>query len=850
MSHPPLYSSLPDVSSIGQSREDGVQKDRPHKSSESLNLHPAERPQSNPDISDGDDDIDLGELDSELDGQLELNYPTGDHTIPDCIVESVMSEDHSADELSVAFSESIGQRVKRERPSRTGFDRAETADLLKDTNQSDKENSKDKDAEEGEIVKLREEEREPRMFHFVGDWPSVGSLKQRQLRTRGSNTEMQVKETAEETIDDQKTNVSSGPHVTEFQKLLDLIQTGTVPVQTSSSHSNSISPSSGEEFEREDEAVGTFREAHTSRSSSEERQQSINTLDDGKVELPDCVLDGKAVDPCIDLDLRADNWEGIKIENEVSSIIECDDSKLENDRNAVFEDLKSTVLCHDDEVENPNIKDETSRDVDQNDSTENGREAGAEADSSHIGEVCQSPVCEGSVESESSGSSFERKQHQGRRSGKQCKLALTFTQNCPATPSNDLDFPNTTAENTDSAESSLTSAVKSVFNPDCCTNLDLKPDSDLFGESSPEAYLQLTSLDMVEKGCFTQTEPQDFALLWRLNHHNNSDGTAITVCGITRDTRIMYGDSSRFVPEVSAASIAVTAEPSGPVEVPYRVVHEKGTQVEEKELGETQDRLETLHILSRHFKLVSFDTLEDLYDKCHQDLEWTTNLLLDSGERFFKDEDTKEEEEEGDAADEEYITCSLDGPEAEETGKCPEVLDQHGEVEPDVEQPGAEDTAQQVTFGTVKKSTESANNTNISSFESPSVGVTNEVQSDATSDLQESQAELCLPKPVQEVEQSDNTEQNTISELNLDSGAWGGSHEEPGVQIEDEIASMDEINRLLQAELEEIEREGKQRKAEKWCRHLDIQTVELKLPTELALQLTELFGPVGVDPGN
>ncbi|XP_045074871.1 NEDD4-binding protein 2 [Coregonus clupeaformis] len=36
---------------------------------------------------------------------------------------------------------------------------------------------------------------------------------------------------------------------------------------------------------------------------------------------------------------------------------------------------------------------------------------------------------------------------------------------------------------------------------------------------------------------------------------------------------------------------------------------------------------------------------------------------------------------------------------------------------------------------------------------------------------------------------------------------------------------------------------------ERRIRHLDIQSVELKLPTELALQLSELFGPVGVHPG-
>lgn len=65
---------------------------------------------------------------------------------------------------------------------------------------------------------------------------------------------------------------------------------------------------------------------------------------------------------------------------------------------------------------------------------------------------------------------------------------------------------------------------------------------------------------------------------------------------------------------------------------------------------------------------------------------------------------------------------------------------------------------------------------------------------------------------------------------------------------------MDEVHRLLQAELEEMEREEERTERrlveERRSRHLDIQRVELKLPTELALQLTELFGPVGVDPGN
>ncbi|XP_061565360.1 NEDD4-binding protein 2 [Cololabis saira] len=823
-SHPPLFSSLPDVSSISHPREDRIQKDGTPKSAESLNLLLDEGPTTNSDISDDDDDddddMDLGELDSELDSQLELNPPTGDHTIPDCIVESVMNEDYCADEIHDAFSESIGQRVRRERPSRrSGLNREESTDLLKDTNQPDKESSKDEDAEGGE------EEREFQMLNFVGDWPSSseGSLQQRQARTRGSNGKPHVKETQEGGSDD----VSSAPDVTEFRKLLDLIQTGDAPVQTSSSHSRSVSPSSGKEFGREDEAGGAFMEANTSRSSSEERQPSVNSVGNSRRELPDCVLDGKAVDSCVSSDFRGDDWEGIKIENEASNIPERDPTTSDTHRKT--EDLKLAVSRGDNEAGSLRIEDETNVQVDVDSNGCKNNDPGAEAGGgSGVGEIC--PVFEDSVESESSGSSYEKKQQQqqGRRSGKQCKLALTFTQNCPDASPNDPDCPSTTAANTDSAENVL------IFDPQSCTSLDL------YGECSSEEHLPL--LD--ELGYFTQTEPQDFALLWRLNRPGNSDDTVLSASGRSSDIRVMYGDSSRFVPaELSAASAAAN--------VPYRVVHERGTQVEEKELGVTQDRLESLHILSRHFRLVCFDTLEDLYDNCHQDLEWTTNLLLDSGERFFKDENAERDF----ADDDGYIMSRLVGDpcDAEETGKFPDLLDehQHEGAEPEAEPTGTEDTARQVN-----KSADGASSTDASSVGSSSVGFTNEAQSDAISDVEKSpQTEVCLAKAVKELQRNDNADYNGISEPGLQAGAWGGSLDnvdtvkETGSEIEDDMASMDEINRLLQAELEEIEREGKQRKEKKLSGHLDIQTVELKLPTELALQLSELFGPVGVDPG-
>ncbi|KAK5899544.1 hypothetical protein CesoFtcFv8_009012 [Champsocephalus esox] len=176
---PQLFSSLPDVSSIGRSGEVGMLEDGPNEYTESLNLQHTESFTEHPEINDEEDNMDLAELDSELDAQIDSNLPIGDQRIPDCIVESVMSEGHHGDELSVAFSESIAQRVRRERPSRrSDFDRSEPADVVKDTNQSDseaKEKEKSKEAEGVEIVRDGREKGRPYMLDFVGDWPSEGS---------------------------------------------------------------------------------------------------------------------------------------------------------------------------------------------------------------------------------------------------------------------------------------------------------------------------------------------------------------------------------------------------------------------------------------------------------------------------------------------------------------------------------------------------------------------------------------------------------------------------------------------------------------------------------------------------
>uniref|UniRef100_A0A8C7YJS5 NEDD4 binding protein 2 n=1 Tax=Oryzias sinensis TaxID=183150 RepID=A0A8C7YJS5_9TELE len=746
------------------------------KSTESLNLKLYGKPTRDTNISIEHEGIDLGGLDAELDVQLEQNNQMLEQTIPDCIVESVMNEENAEEEMSLPLSDSIAQRVKRERPSR----RSDFEVIMKDAKQS-KENPK---AEAAGCEDIGRDVGEQEMLHFVGDWPSAGSMKQRRARKREGHGETPAKAEEEKASGDERTiHVQPGPDVTEFQKLMDLLQTGTFSAQTDSSDSQASPESAGEEFEREDEPGGVFEELCDSKPDIEETQQNTRQPNIKKQELPDCASDRNAVDSHTIIEPKADESKELKTENEINSISEGSDQA-------------GGV---------PTVQDECRSGVGVKVCSENHRDAEVENQRSLLTEAPQNLGCDSFVETGSSGGSQEKKPR--RRSGKLCKLALSFPQNSPASSSSD-----------------------------------------------PHSQQQLpNSPAPVVTGCYIQTEPQDFARLWRFNHPGDRDDAVITDGRHCGDFKVLLGDSSRFVPELSSAvSAAVAVHPSGQTEVPDRVVHEKSTQVEEKELGVTQDRLESLRILSRHFTLVSFDTLEDLYEKCHQDLEWTTNLLLDSGERFFKDEDV-ELEKDCEAANN---SSSLHGHEVEENQKCTNNLDEQ-QLQDQLEQPGSMESLQQTTCETVHKPDETPTNIIVDVSGAPSASGTTEDQSDAASALESrSHADVCPAEALKNLDQSQVADLESIFNPDLEDGASGGNWDhaetadEPTVQTEDEIANMDEINRLLQAELEEMEREDKQKQQTRRSQHLDIQSVELKLPTELALQLTELFGPVGVEPGN
>ncbi|CAN9510413.1 unnamed protein product [Ophioblennius macclurei] len=861
-SRPQLFSSLPDVSSIGHPQEGKKLEEGSYKSTESLNFQLGDKPTDDPNLSDGDD-IDLGELDSELDAQLAVNNSAGDQKIPDCIVESVMTEEQCGAEIPDAFSGSIRQRIKRERSSRrSDFEKMDPVDLVKDTDRSDNkamgiESTMEEKAERVENVMLEEESVTSKLLDFVGDWPSESPLKQRQIKKREGHKAVheQGNDCASEEGSDK--SVHSGPNGAEFQKLLDLIQTGTVADQIESCSSHSLSPRSAEK-DVEDEAGSNSEESHSSRSNCEEREQEKEI----RGELPDCVLDWKAADSCVAREPKTDSLEGPRMEADVAETARetmSVDPKSTSSLNPVETfGCDSSVISKTSELsqkgaDSQNTDSDTGTNLDLNTGTDIPREIRAKAHDVGSSEMCQIPLCE-TENSPSTEGSQEKKQRQGRRSGKQCKLALTFTQNYDESLSNTVECPNRALQSLEDRQISSNSDVAPSSSP--AFSLDLTPKLDTFTESKSEAEQQPSAPPLLEDtGCFTQTEPQDFAVLWRLNRQNDAadaggNGAAGSHCS---DVTIVCGDSSRFVPELSSAvSAAAAVHPSHHREVPYRVVHEKGTQVEEKEFGVTQDHLESLRILSRHFKLVSFDTLEDLYDKCQQDLEWTTNLLLDSGERFFRDEDIVEEANDSavDKDDQRASLASEASHEAVETSLCSTVLEEHRpEDEPTVIKEGAQPS----TCEGGGESDENADNTDALSFGGSGCPLTDKDQPDTSTSLEKTtQQEQILSKAKIEEERCDHSDTVT-AQPDFEGGAWGGSLDSEviieGSRVEDDIASMDEVNRLLQAELDQMEREEKQRKERSRGQHLNIQSVEMKLPTELALQLTELFGPVGIDPG-
>ncbi|XP_064367330.1 NEDD4-binding protein 2 isoform X3 [Dromaius novaehollandiae] len=186
-------------------------------------------------------------------------------------------------------------------------------------------------------------------------------------------------------------------------------------------------------------------------------------------------------------------------------------------------------------------------------------------------------------ETVASGIINEKKTQQNKRTRKHHKLALTFTNNNLPPPK---------------AEEQLSVLNSTEEKHDTCSCRQVSSHS--------------------------QTESQDFALLWRLEKKML----------FPENTKVLHGRLDGFRPkDVDSAS-------DSQEKIPYRVTYDKSTFVEESELINI-DESEKLNMLCKLFESFSVEALKDLYERCNKDIDWATGLLLDSDEKLCKDVDTE-----------------------------------------------------------------------------------------------------------------------------------------------------------------------------------------------------------------
>uniref|UniRef100_A0A2K5DLY3 Smr domain-containing protein n=1 Tax=Aotus nancymaae TaxID=37293 RepID=A0A2K5DLY3_AOTNA len=126
-----------------------------------------------------------------------------------------------------------------------------------------------------------------------------------------------------------------------------------------------------------------------------------------------------------------------------------------------------------------------------------------------------------------------------------------------------------------------------------------------------------------EVGMCTQTEPQDFALLWKIEKNKIS---------ISDSIKVLTGRLDGFKPKAFNINTKSDVQEA----IPYRVMYDKSTFVEESELT-SADESENLNILCKLFGSFSLEALKDLYERCNKDIIWATSLLLDSETKLCED---------------------------------------------------------------------------------------------------------------------------------------------------------------------------------------------------------------------
>ncbi|XP_068924232.1 NEDD4-binding protein 2 isoform X2 [Petaurus breviceps papuanus] len=283
-----------------------------------------------------------------------------------------------------------------------------------------------------------------------------------------------------------------------------------------------------------------------------------------------------------------------------------------------------------------------------------------------------------------------------------------------------------------------------------------------FSEGRPD---ELSFLD-VDK-C-SQTEPRDFALLWKIEKKKIS---------ISDSIRVLTGKLDGFKPKDFNVNIKSDIQEI----IPYRVMYDKSTYVEESELTNA-DESENLNTLCKIFGSFSSEALKDLYERCNKDIIWATSLLLDSETKLCEENEEESLPESDDDTPIEQFDVLPD------TFKIPS------------------DTLNEET-GIIEYFEGKKNETLIKGdkkFQVPAEGYINE----------------------------DKPEMEKIVRAKSPANLPGGINEE---------------SKVPHCEVEKAEILNSTPTKPK---PMNIDCLELALPPELAFQLSELFGPVGIDSGS
>ncbi|XP_015480605.1 NEDD4-binding protein 2 isoform X1 [Parus major] len=389
-----------------------------------------------------------------------------------------------------------------------------------------------------------------------------------------------------------------------------------------------------------------------------------------------------------------------------------------------------------------------------------------------------------------------------------------------------------------------------------------------------------------QKSCHSQTESQDFALLWRLEKKMLFPET----------TKILHGRLDGFKPkDMDNAS-------ESQEKIPYRVMYDKSTFVEESELINI-DESEKLDTLCKLFESVSFEALKDLYERCNKDIDWATGLLLDSDEKVCKAIDTESfqvSEAEPVVADldfkastnyDENLKDCKQTPQVFGTGDIFEALEGKNSSLSIAESRAAKTAVTSTDVSDafaatsldnsveLKSSVGSAPRTDTSSSAAGVIelSISGKQKRESESPLEETVNKPSLSQLDAGLPHDPNiTSTNLTSELNdeSDSNPSESSAENSkgtGLLLEMDHASLvgprsnkeQEMDKETQKNSREIG--GKEEiKTPSWpatkakrqspipASHaaFSIDCLELTLPPELALQLKEIFGPVGIDAGS